>query len=229
MTSLWLATSFWLALHLLVAGGPLRVVLSARLGERGYLVVFSLLSTLALVWLILAYRAAPWVPLWPTVPGLGYLALLLVLLAFAFNVFGGAPRTLMSACADRFLGQRLPVYGITRITRHPRLFGVALWAIAHLLVNGNLAALLLFGVIFVTALTGMASIDRKRRRAFGAIWDEFAAQTSRLPFIAILAGRTRLELRELAAWRLVLAVVLFAGVAWIHGMLGPSPIVAIET
>jgi len=226
---MWLATLFWLALHLVVAGGPLRVFLTARLGERGYLASFSLLSTIALVWLIVAYRAAPWVPLWPTVPGLGYLALLLVLLAFTFSVFGGAPRSLITACADRFLSQGLPVYGMTRITRHPRLFAVALWAMAHMLVNGNLAALLLFGVIFVTSLTGMASIDRKRRRAFGAIWDEFAAQTSRLPFVAILAGRTRLEIGELAAWRFVLAIVLFAGVIWLHGMIGPSPIVAIET
>ena len=95
---------------------------------------------------------------------------------------------------------------------------------AHLLVNGNLAALLLFGAVLVTTLNGMVSIDRKRRRALGALWDEFEAQTSRLPFAAILTGRTRLELTEFHVWQVALAVALFSGVFWLHGIIGPSPL-----
>ena len=49
------------------------------------------------------------------------------------------------------IDSKLPVHGITRVTRHPRLCGVSLWAIAHLLVNGHLAALLMFGALLVTA------------------------------------------------------------------------------
>ncbi len=76
----------------------------------------------------------------------------------------------------------------------------------------------------------MASIDRKRRLAVGAAaWDDFAAQTSRLPFVAILAGRNRLELGELEVWQFALAVGLFAGVFWLHGVLGPSPMFVFET
>jgi uncharacterized membrane protein len=87
-----------------------------------------------------------------------------------------------------------PVYGITRVTRHPRLCAVSLWGIAHLLVNGNLAALILFGSLLVAAVNGMVSIDRERRHALGGLWDGFAAQTLRPPFAAVLAGRTRFEI-----------------------------------
>jgi uncharacterized membrane protein len=121
-----------------------------------------------------------------------------------------------------------PVYGITRVTRHPRLCAVSLWGIAHLLVNGNLAALILFGSLLVAAVNGMVSIDRKRRHALGRLWEEFAAQTSRLPFAAILAGRTRFEISEFRAWQIALAVAFFAGVFWLHGIVGPSPLWAIQ-
>jgi uncharacterized membrane protein len=58
--------------------------------------------------------------------------------------------------------------------------------------------------------------------------DEFAAQTSRLPFAAVLAGRTRFEISEFRAWQIALAVVLFAGVFWLHGIIGPSPLWALQ-
>ena len=218
MTSMWLAALFWLALHLFVAG-PLRRGLVARLGERLFFGLFSLLSVIGLVWLVFAYRAAPFVPLWPTAPWAGYVALPLVLVAFTLVVLGRGRSNPTSTRQKPISAGRLPVHGITRVTRHPRLSGIALWAMAHLLVNGHLAALLLFGTILVTVLNGMASIDRKRRLAVGAAaWDDFAAQTSRLPFcrdsrrpkpararrtrgLAIRARRRAVRRRVLAAWR----------------------------
>jgi uncharacterized membrane protein len=86
----------------------------------------------------------------------------------------------------------------------------------------------MFGAVLVTVVNGMVSIDRKRRRALGPVWDEFAAQTSRLPFAAILAGRTRFEISEFRAWQVGLAFALFAGVFWLHGVVGPSPLWAVE-
>jgi uncharacterized membrane protein len=229
VTPMWFAALFWLALHLFVAG-PLRRGLVARLGERVFFGLFSLLSVIGLVWLVFAYRAAPFVPLWPTAPWAGYVALPLVLVAFTLVVLGRGRSNPTSTRQKPIGAGRLPVHGITRVTRHPRLSGIALWAMAHLLVNGHLAALLLFGAILVTVLNGMASIDRKRRLAVGAAaWDDFAAQTSRLPFVAILAGRNRLKLGELEVWQFALTVGLFAGVFWLHGVLGPSPMFVFET
>jgi uncharacterized membrane protein len=198
------------------------------LGERRFFGIFSLFSIVGVVWFVFAYRAAPWTPLWPTVPTLGYLALVLIFLAFLLMTVGIGPMNPTTTRPYRMIDNRLPVYGITRVTRHPRLCGVSLWGIAHLLVNGNLAALIMFGALLVTAVNGMVSIDRKRRRALGGLWDEFAAQTSRLPFAAILAGRTRFEISEFSARQIALAVVLFAGVFWLHGIVGPSPLRALH-
>ena len=222
-----LAAAFWLGIHPIVAG-PLRVRFVAMLGERSFLGIFSLLSIVGVVWFVFAYHAAPWTPLWPTVPALGYLAFVLVFLAFLLVTVGIGPMNPTTTRPHRMIDNKLPVYGITRVTRHPRLCGVSLWAIAHLLVNGNLAALIMFGALLVTAVNGMVSIDRKRRRGLDGFWDEFAAQTSRLPFAAILAGRTRFEISDFRAWQIALAGVLFAGVFWLHGIVGRSPLWALH-
>jgi uncharacterized membrane protein len=223
MLSMTLAAAFWVALHLLVAG-PLRPALAARLGEQGFRGVFSLASAAGLAWLIFAFRAAPYVPLWQPLPGARYVALVLVFLAFILLPFSIAPGNPTLAGADMLLKDRLPVHGMTRITRHPGLWAFALWAIAHLIADGDLAGVLLFGAILVTALNGMVSIDRKRRRALGPAWDEFAAATSRLPFAAIIAGRTRLRLDELSPWRSGIGIALFAAALWLHQRAGVSPL-----
>lgn len=70
----------------------------------------------------------------------------------------------------------------------------------------------------------MVSIDRKRRRALGPVWDAFEAQTSRLPFAAILSGRTRFAFSEFHLWQIALAAALFAAIIWLHGIVGPSPL-----
>jgi uncharacterized membrane protein len=96
---------------------------------------------------------------------------------------------------------------------------VAIWAAGHLLVNGDPASLVLFGTMLLLALFGTASIDAKRRRALGAKWNAFAAQTSNVPFAAIAAGRQRLNLGEIGWWRLLLAVAIWALLAWAHPLL----------
>ncbi|WP_309646459.1 NnrU family protein, partial [Phenylobacterium sp.] len=102
------------------------------------------------------------------------------------------------------------------ITRHPFLWGVAIWAAGHLLVNGDRASLVLFGAMLVLALFGTSSIDAKRKRVLGATWDGFAAQTSNVPFAAIAAGKQPLKLGEIGWWRIVLAVAIWAALLWGH-------------
>jgi uncharacterized membrane protein len=108
------------------------------------------------------------------------------------------------------------VKGMLRITRHPFLWGVAIWAAGHLLVNGDRASIVLFGAMLLLALFGTSSIDAKRKRALGATWDGFAAQTSNVPFAAILAGKQKLSLGEIGWWRLALAVAIWAALLFGH-------------
>jgi uncharacterized membrane protein len=222
-----LTAAFWLGLHLFVAG-PMRVRLVGMLGEGPFRGLFSLLSVAGVAGFVFAYRAAPFVPLWPTTPALGYLAIALVFLGFLLAVAGGGPA---NPTSTRAYGKtdELPVYGITRVTRHPRLCGAMLWGVGHVIVNGNLAALIMFGSVLITVVNGMKSIDRKRGLALGGPWDEFAAHTSRVPFAAILSGRTRFEISEFRVWHIALATALFVGVFWLHGIIGPSPLWALQT
>lgn len=84
------------------------------------------------------------------------------------------------------------------------------------MVNGEPAALVLFGAMLALALFGTVSIDAKRRRALGAVYNAFVGQTSNVPFAAILAGRQTLKLGEIGAWRLLAAVAVWAALALGH-------------
>jgi uncharacterized membrane protein len=190
--------------------------------------MFSLLSIVGVVWIVFAYRAAPFVPLWPTIPALGYFAIALTFLAFLFVTVGSGLMNPTTTRPSRMIDGKIPVYGVTRVTRHPRLCGVSLWAVAHLIVNGNLTSQIVFGALLITALNGMRSIDRKRSQALGGLWNEFAAQTSRMPFAAILAKRTSFEISEFRPMQIALAIALFAIIFGLHGIVGPSPLWALQ-
>src|SRR2546429_9012140 len=92
--------------------------------------------------------------------------------------------------------------GMVRVTRHPFLWGVALWSLVHLIMNGDLASVILFGSLLLLALGGTVAIDAKRRRKFGDGWRQFAQTTSSVPFAAILNGRNRIgsALSEIGIW-----------------------------
>lgn len=216
MRGLIVAAAFFLLIHFGIAGTRLRDALVARMGEKGYRGIFSLLSIVGLVWLIWAYGRAPDDPLWSTPPALTRVAIGMVLLAFLLGVPGLLTPNPTAANQEQRLQREDVVQGIIRITRHPFLWGAALWAGAHLLANGDLASVVLFGSLLLLALAGTFSIDAKRRRGFGAAWDTFERATSNVPFGAILSGRNRLSLGEIGAWRLLAAIAAFAIVFAFH-------------
>jgi uncharacterized membrane protein len=111
--------------------------------------------------------------------------------------------------------------GMIRITRHPFLWGVALWALVHLAANGDLASTIFFGSLLVLALGGTTTIDAKRRRVFGDAWQRFADVTSNVPFAAILTGRNSLgpALREIGLLRPAIAIVAYTAFFALHGRL----------
>ena len=91
------------------------------------------------------------------------------------------------------------------------------WGVLHVLVNGDLASLVLFGMLVVLAINGMVSIDRKRARGAGDAWARFAERTSRLPFLAILGGRNSLKLGEIGALRIAGGVLVWLALLYFHG------------
>jgi uncharacterized membrane protein len=223
MSGLMLASAFFLLIHFAVSGTRLRDALTARLGEGPYRGLFALASVIGLVWMIFAYRHSPYIPLWGLFLGLRPVAYVLVLLGFLLAVIGlTTPNPTLVGMESKLSQGGDVARGVVRITRHPFLWGVALWALAHLIVNGDLASLILFGSLLVLAVGGTASIDAKRRRRFGGQWASFAKVTSAVPFAAIAAGRNQLgaALTEIGMARVLAAVVAYAIGFYVHGWLG---------
>jgi uncharacterized membrane protein len=214
MVSLICAAAFFVLPHLLVSGTRLRDALTGRIGQGPYMGAFSLASVAGLAWLGFAFAAARGAPenlaYWAVTPATLWIQLGLMLLALLLIVPGLTTPNPTSVAQEGALERPDVVKGMLRITRHPFLWGVAIWAAGHLLVNGDRAGLVLFGAVLVLALFGTMSIDAKRRRTLGDKWEGFAAQTSNLPFAAILTGRQALKLGEIGWWRIALAVAIYA-------------------
>jgi uncharacterized membrane protein len=221
----WLAAAcvFWIALHLGIAGSPLRWALVRRLGESGFRILFSSLSAIGVIWLARAYGEA-------TTPEAFYglrvvdtwmLWAPAVVMPAALLLFVGAVtvKNPTAVGAEGALGAPEPARGVLRITRHPMLWAFVLWAAAHWLANGDLASALLFPTIIVVALAGMLSIDRKRAKTGGADWGRFKSVTSILPFAAIIQGRNRFVDAEIGVWRLLAALALWGVLVALHPIL----------
>lgn len=227
MISLLAAAAAFLAIHLLISGTTVRDALVRRLGEGPYMGLFSLISVGLLVWLGFAYaaaRAEPWnLAYWGVTEGGRHAQFAIQLVAFLFIVIGLATPNPTSVKQEGVLGKGDAVRGVLRITRHPFLWGVALWAVGHLIVNGDVASLILFGSMLVLALFGTASIDAKRKRALGETWTPFAAQTSNLPFGAIVSGRQKLKLGEIGLLRPLIALAVYVALLFGHPYLFGVP------
>lgn len=227
MTSLIAAAAFFVLLHLLVSGTALRGALVRVMGEGAYMGLFSLASVAGIVWLSMAYGAArgTGATLWDLGPGVRHGVVALQLLALLLIVPGLTTPNPTSVKQEGVIDRPDAVKGMLRISRHPFLWGVAVWALGHLLANGDQPGLLLFGSVLVLAVLGTFSIDAKRRKALGDRWSGFAGQTGNVPFAAILTGRQKLSLGEIGIWRLALAVAVWAGLLWAHPLLfGVAPL-----
>ncbi len=186
MTPLALGFGLWWLVHLLPIYAPeTRARVIARIGAGAWRVLFSLLSLAAIVVMVHGFRAAPFVALW-TPP------------AWAIHV-----NNLLMLVAVILTGAGHMKSPITRLVRHPMLTGVLLWAVAHLLVNGDLAAMLLFGGLGLWAVVAMVGLNAR-----DGAWTPPAT-----------GGARRLALH------LVVSLVVFAVIIYIHGwVLGVRPI-----
>jgi uncharacterized membrane protein len=134
----------WTLAHLYpcIATGS-RQRLRDRLGNNPYRGLFSLAIVASLIFMVMGWRhiiPEPWYnpPAWGRVAALALMLAALLLLS-ASNIAGNLKRWI----------------------RHPQLTGVAVWALAHLLANGENRSVLLFGVFLLWALTAQVLINRR--------------------------------------------------------------------
>ena len=225
MPSLFAGALFFDGIHFLISGTELRGKIVGLIGERPFQGLFSLMSLMGIVWLSRAYRQAEYLQLWAEPQALRPVALIVMLVAFFFVVLAFTSPNPTAVGGGALLTEKEPAKGIQRITRHPFLWGVALWSFTHLVLNGDLASLIFFGSFLILAVGGPFSIDRKRKKAFGGAWTRFAGLTSNVPFVAIIEGRNSLKIGELGWWPAVLTLVFYGLFLHFHKILfGVSPL-----
>ncbi len=139
-----------LGAHIFVTFRSERARLVERLGVSGYRAAFSLVSLAGLVlivWGYANYRAHEWVQLWSPPAYLRHVTVGLMLISVVLIVAAFVPSH------------------IKTWTKHPMLASIKIWAFAHLLINGDLGSILLFGSFLAWAV--YARIAAKRRGDLG--------------------------------------------------------------
>jgi uncharacterized membrane protein len=134
----------WSVTHLFVAlGVEARRAVIARIGARSYRSLFALTQVLALTLIVMGWKAASPASLYVPPPGLRHLTLALMPLAIILFISSRAPSD------------------IKQVIRHPQLAAVKLWAVLHLLANGEVRSVILFGGMLAWAVLEVIFINRR--------------------------------------------------------------------
>ena len=183
MTILVLGVALWWAAHLFkrVLPGP-RAALAERMGEKSK-GLFALAILASVVLMVIGYKAAPYVDVWYPPGWARHLNNLMMLVSVVFFGMGSSKGRLRAEF------------------RHPMLMGFSIWAVAHLLVNGDAASVVLFGGLLFWALVEILLINARE-----PVWDQ--------PEPGPPVGDVRLA---------VISLVVFAVIGLLHGWLGPWP------
>ncbi len=174
-----LGLALWALAHFFKRLLPAR---RAAMGDKGKGAV-ALALVVSVVLMVLGYRAAPFVDVWYPPEWARHLNNLMVLIALF--MMSPAPKK----------GRLL--WGM----RHPMLMGFGLWALAHLLVNGDVASIVLFGGLLIWATAEILVINRAEPR-----------------WVAPAPGSYGKD-----AMFFLASIVLLGVIGYIHGLIGPSP------
>ncbi len=203
--------------HFLLSMGAVRRQLVLRLGQPVFLGIYGVYATATFIWLTLAYNRAPYEELWGDPLWARYMVIIFMPFAVLLLVCGALTPMPASVLGATALAREDPAPGIIKITRHPVMWAIALWAALHLVANGDGASTILFGTFLILALGGISHMEARRDAENDANWARFAAVTSVFPLGAVLDGRARVDLGEIGWWRLGIGVVVYFVLLFGHG------------
>lgn len=166
---LFLGLALFFVPHLLGGLHATRSGIVGAIGPLGYKGVHSVLSLIGLVLIVIGFGDREFFPVYE--PPLALRPVPLILMPLSLILFFGA-----------YLG------GFKRITRHPMAWGIVLFSIAHLLVNGDLASVVLFGSFLVFGLLTQPLSDQRKAANDPEAWAKLSAETSAVPFLAMIRG-----------------------------------------
>jgi len=224
MIEFFAAIAIFLAAHVLPAATGLRALLIAKLGRPVYLGLYSLVSLATIAWVIAAALAAPYIELWPPSRATALVPLVAMLPAsilLAGALWQPSPLSVSFRGGPADPHESHGRAGLVTQLRHPLLWAFFLWAASHLVANGDLVSLILFGSLAVFSLAGMKRMEGRARQRLSA--SEVAAAE------ALTSGGPLTRLRRVAPLRglldLVLGVVVYGAVLHLHEpVIGIAPL-----
>lgn len=214
LAELTLACLLFVASHLAMSH-PLRQRLVKAMGERGFHAAYSLVS-LALLIAIAAgfHKSAGQPPLWngtAAVPWVVASLLTIPALALVLASLMGNPALPGTSMAG--LSARKP-WGVFKVTRHPMMMGIALWAVAHIIAMPTPRTIVVAIAMLVLALAGAAGQDRKKVRRNAREWGVWMQRTSFWPRVDRLGALGNTWLVAVLVWLLF---------TWLHQPIGGIP------
>ena len=211
-----LASLAFVGTHFLMSH-PLRRSMISALGEKGFAGVYSLVSIATFAWMIKAYGPAtdeaPQL-LWDAGRiGFGVATILMWLGSVLF--VGSLRRNPAFPRPGKKIEQIDEPHGVYSITRHPMMWGFALWAATHAIVNPTQASLILCAAIAFLALVGAVAQDAKKLKLLGPVWQDWRSRTSFVPYGT--------GLKSADGFALITGTVLWLAATWAHGAQGGRP------
>lgn len=210
-----LASAAFVGTHMVMSARFIRAPLVTRIGEWPFWAIYSLISLVCFTWMIAAYMQAPHLDVFEVKTGLRHVSYSVMAIA-CFLVVCGYTQPNPTALGKEKSGLKAGAVGVLKITRHPVMWGIALWSGCHILANGDLSALVFFGAIGFLAIAGTLHSDRKKRALSSSVWDAYLDATSNVPMMAIIKGKTRVERGEYKWWQILLSAALYLGFMAFH-------------
>jgi len=207
--------------HILGSTVPIRERLIASLGLVGFKVLYSLVSLatfVPLVWVFWGNRHEGEVLFDPS-PANPHITETLMLFSFVFLARAHAtpnPATSLAELSGRFASHPR---GIHRITRQPLNTGFGLFGLAHMISNPTVGDWVFWGGWVVYAVLSAIHQDRRLLATGPPEFKSFYAETSFVPFAAVLQGRQKIAFREISWGAVGLAIAAMVLVRWLHPML----------
>jgi uncharacterized membrane protein len=201
----------FLASHTIISRPFLRTPLLAALGPRGYGTLHGVISLAGMAAVFWGFWQAPYIGLWPPYPEIQAVPAVIMPLACILAAAG------LTTPGAGLQGDRLPegdnpAPGILSITRHPLPWALILWALAHVIANGDIAGVALFGIFLVFSALAPPLVDRRRRRCGEEAWQRFSAASPTMPF----TGPGPIDWKGIGWKPVLLGLVIYALLLHLH-------------
>ncbi len=190
---------------------PLRGPMAKAMGAAGFQIVYSVISLATLAWVYFAFKAAPPADL-PGSGDIGWVAATILTLPAMVLLAGsyvGNPAMPMPGAAE---AARAAPKGVFKVTRHPMMWGFALWALSHILIHYSLRTTITAFAMGFLALAGARMQDRKKQLQMGEAWAQWESNTSYWPRWGALISAGAMP------WSV--GLIFFVFFSWLHMPLG---------